>query len=94
MTLANTESAPQSGRNGAGTPVSDIARSALFDLCDLTAVRNLLRGGSVVDWHRLYFSDRGQVDRLLRINELDPTSPDDMARLEDLRERAVEYLER
>jgi uncharacterized protein (TIGR04552 family) len=94
MTLANTESAPQPGRNAGGTPVPDIERSAIFDLADLTAVRNLLRGGSVVDWHRLYFTDRGQVDRLLRINELDPSSSEDMARLEDLRERAVEYLER
>jgi uncharacterized protein (TIGR04552 family) len=34
------------------------------------------------------------VDRFLRVNELDPDSQDDINRLEDLREQAVEYLER
>ena len=55
-----------------------------FTLADLAAVRNLLRGGSVIDWHRLYFNDRDEVDRFLRVNELDPRSEEDMARLEDL----------
>lgn len=63
-------------------------------LADLAAVRNLLRGGSVIDWHRLYFSDRDEVDRFLRVNELDPRNEADMHRLEDLREQAVEYCER
>jgi uncharacterized protein (TIGR04552 family) len=65
-----------------------------FTLGDLAAVRNLLRGGSVIDWHRAYFEDRGQVDRFLRVNELDPANADDMQRLEELREQSVEYLER
>jgi uncharacterized protein (TIGR04552 family) len=65
-----------------------------FTLADLAAVRNLLRGGSVIDWHRLYFTDREEVDRFLRVNELDPRSEGDMLRLEDLREQAVEYCER
>jgi uncharacterized protein (TIGR04552 family) len=65
-----------------------------FTLADLTAIRNLLRGGSVIDWHRLYFTDRDQVDRFLRVNEMDPGSEDDMRRLNELREAAVEYLER
>lgn len=63
-------------------------------LSDLTAIRNILRGGSVIDWHRLYFSNRAEVDRFLRINEFDPTSQADMALLESLREQAVEYCER
>src|SRR5687768_71032 len=65
-----------------------------FTLADLTAIRNLLRGGSTIDWHRLYFTDRAEVDRCLRVNEFDPASAEDMDRLEDLREQAVEYLER
>jgi uncharacterized protein (TIGR04552 family) len=65
-----------------------------FTLADLTAIRNLLRGGSVIDWHRLYFSDRDEVDRFLRVNELDPGNEDDMRRLGELRDLAVEYLER
>ena len=65
-----------------------------FTLGDLTAIRNLLRGGSVIDWHRLYFTDREEVDRFLRVNEFEPENEDDMRRLGELREAAVEYLER
>jgi uncharacterized protein (TIGR04552 family) len=65
-----------------------------FTLADLTAIRNLLRGGSVIDWHRLHFTERDEVDRFFRVNELDPTNDDDMRRVADLRELAVEYLER
>jgi uncharacterized protein (TIGR04552 family) len=65
-----------------------------FSLADLTAIRNLLRGGSVIDWHRLYFHDRDEVDRFLRVNELDPSDEHDMRRLGELRSAAVEYLDR
>jgi len=65
-----------------------------FSLSDLAAIRNVLRSGSVIDWHHLYFTEREEVDRLLRVNELDPQSEVDMARLEDLREQTVEYCER
>ena len=94
MTLLNSESSPQTGRLGAAGGGPGLERVANFSSADLTAIRNLLRGGSVIDWHRLYFTDRQQVDRFLRINEIDPANPDDIARLEDLREQAVEYLER
>lgn len=94
MTLVNTELTPRTERNGGAVQGTGLDRSAIFDLADLTAVRNLLRGGSVIDWHRLYFTDRAQVDRFLRINEYDPANPKDIARLEELREQAVEYLER
>lgn len=89
---------PPAGEPAASaTPLVAAARSARleqFTLHDLAGIRNLLRGGSVIDWHRLYFHDRAEVDRFLRLNEFDPDSPEDMARLSDLREQAVEYLER
>jgi uncharacterized protein (TIGR04552 family) len=81
----------------AAAPVVAASRSSRleeFTLADLAGIRNLLRGGSVIDWHRLYFTDRAQVDRFLRVNEFDPDNQDDMQRLSDLREQAVEYLER
>jgi uncharacterized protein (TIGR04552 family) len=77
----------------AASPVRKL-RYEDFSLGDLTAIRNLLRGGSVIDWHRLYFVDRDEVDRFLRVNDLDPRDEDDMRRLAELREMAVEYLER
>lgn len=59
---------------------------------DLEAVRLLLRGGSVIDWHHLDFHDYESVDRFLRVNEFDTSREDDMLRLEDIRMQAVDYL--
>jgi uncharacterized protein (TIGR04552 family) len=63
-------------------------------LADLEAVRLLLRGGSVVDWHRLDLRDHEEVDRFLRVNEFDPLSERDVERLEQLRGDAIDYLQR
>ena len=63
-------------------------------LADVEAVRLLLRGESVIDWHRLGFADHAEVDRFLRLNEFDPESDDEMGRLDELREDAVDYLSR
>lgn len=68
------------------------ARLAQATAGDLEAVRILLRGGSVVDWHRLDLRDHDEVDRFLRVNELEPTRERDMIRLETLRAEAVDYL--
>ena len=63
-------------------------------LADVDAMRLLLRGDSVVDWHRLSFVEHDEVDRFLRLNEFDPESEEEMERLEDLRADAVDYLSR
>jgi uncharacterized protein (TIGR04552 family) len=63
-------------------------------LADVDAVRLLLRGDSVIDWHRLNYADHAEVDRFLRLNEFDPDNDEEMARLEDVRSDAVEYLSR
>jgi uncharacterized protein (TIGR04552 family) len=65
-----------------------------LELADVQAVRLLLRGESVIDWHRLGFGDHSEVDRFLRLNEFDPESDDEMGRLDELREDAVDYLSR
>jgi uncharacterized protein (TIGR04552 family) len=65
-----------------------------LDTADLEAVRLLLRGDSVVDWHRLQFDDHAAVDRFLRLCELDPASDDEVTRLEAVRADAVDYLTR
>ncbi len=84
------------GQPAPAAPLSPVrkVRYEDFTLADLTGIRNLLRGGSVIDWHKLYFRDRDEVDRFLRVNEMDPRNEDDMRRLHGLRELAVEYLER
>ena len=65
-----------------------------LDLDDLESVRLLLRGDSVVDWHRLAFHDEAAVDRFLRLCELNPASEPEMHRLESIRGDAVDYLTR
>ena len=57
-------------------------------------MRLLLRGDSVIDWHRLSFEDHSEVDRFLRLNEFDPESDEEIGRLEELRADAVDYLGR
>lgn len=65
-----------------------------LDLTDLETVRLLLRGDSVVDWHRLNFADHAAVDRFLRLCELDPAVDAEADRLEVIRGEAVDYLTR
>ena len=77
--------------SGARPPVLRLEQATLGDV---EAMRVLLRGGSVIDWHRLAFSDQAEVDRFLRINEFDPANAEDVDRLEELRADAVEYLTR
>jgi uncharacterized protein (TIGR04552 family) len=79
------------------TVIPRVARPPSVDeltLADTDCVRLMLRGDSVIDWHKLSFSDHEEVDRFLRLNEFDPESEDEMARLEDLRADAVDYLAR
>ena len=65
-----------------------------LSLADVEAVRLILRGGSPIDWHRLNFDRRSQVDDLLRVNLLDPEDPRDMARLAYLHRESLRYLRR
>ncbi len=74
--------------------VARVSALSELTLADVDAVRLLLRGDSVIDWHRLNFTDHADVDRFLRLNELDPESDDEMVRLEDIRGDAVDYLSR
>jgi uncharacterized protein (TIGR04552 family) len=74
------------------TPSPGLQRLGEFSLDDVEAIRLILRGGSVIDWHRLDFNDEAEVDRFLRVNAFNPEDETDMARLEDLRDEAVEYL--
>jgi uncharacterized protein (TIGR04552 family) len=70
------------------------AEPRVVDINDLEAVRLLLRGGSVIDWHRLDFRDQNDVERFLRVNEFNPSNERDLQRLEILRQEAVDFLRR
>jgi len=65
-----------------------------FTLADLEGIRVLLRGGSVVDWHRLNFADESEAEAFVRAQEIDPEEPADLARAEHVKQAAIEYLRR
>jgi uncharacterized protein (TIGR04552 family) len=60
-------------------------------LQDVHEVRLLVRGDSVVDWHRLALRSEQDVRRLLRVNGIDLDQPADRDRLEQLRQQAHDY---
>lgn len=61
-------------------------------LQDINELRLLLRGDSVIDWHRLDFENHEQVIRLLALNGLEWEDPEDQRRVEQLRFQAVRYI--
>jgi uncharacterized protein (TIGR04552 family) len=65
---------------------------AQMGLMDIEVLRLILRGGSVVDWRRLNFHDREEVDRFLRLSLFDPGDPRDLERLRDIVGKSVAYL--
>src|SRR5271154_6121760 len=65
-----------------------------FTLADLEAVRLILRGDSVIDWHRLNFKSQEQVHDFIVAQELRPGDPADQARMAHLKVEAIAYLRR
>lgn len=63
-------------------------------LADLEAIRLLLRGGSVIDWHRLNFLSEDDAQRFMRALEVDWSDPRDRRRSEQLQKIATDYLKR
>jgi uncharacterized protein (TIGR04552 family) len=65
-----------------------------FRLGDLEAVRLLLRGGSVIDWHRLNITDESHARELISAHELHMDDPADAARVLVIRDEAIAFLRR
>jgi uncharacterized protein (TIGR04552 family) len=76
------------------TPVGRLKRLDEFSLMDLEAVRLVLRGDSIVDWHRLHLLDQEDARRLLVAQEFRPDDAADRARLESIKNEAIAYLRR
>jgi len=64
-----------------------------LDLSDLEAVRLLLDGTSVIDWHKLDFTTREHVDNFLRVSRFSPTDRADRERVRFVFNQAINYLE-
>lgn len=65
-----------------------------FTLADLEAVRLVLRGDSVVDWHRVNFHDDAELREFFLAQELHPEEPADRARMNSVKSEAISYLRR
>ncbi len=63
-----------------------------WTLGDLERMRLVLRGGSVIDWRRLHFQTRDEVDQYLRLCLFEPDDPFDRALLQRILDEAVDYL--
>lgn len=63
-----------------------------FGVRELEEIRLILQGDSVIDWRRLSFEDREEVDRYLRLCLFRPEHPADEARIREILAEAVEYL--
>lgn len=63
-----------------------------LSLQDLGEIQLLLRGQSVIDWHRLAMTSEEDVRRLLALNCIDLEDPKDRERLADLRQQAARYI--
>lgn len=65
-----------------------------FSLHDIESLRLILRGGSVIDWHRLNFENNEQVRAFIRNHEFDPDSANDRAYTETIKSQSIAYLRR
>jgi len=65
-----------------------------FTLADLEAVRLVLRGDSVIDWHRVNFKDEQEIREFLQAQEFHPDEPADRARMNAIKAEAISYLRR
>src|SRR5262245_34702478 len=65
-----------------------------FRVADLEALRIVLRGGSVIDWHRLNFASRDEALEFVRAQEFDLDNESDAARATAIKNEAISYLRR
>jgi uncharacterized protein (TIGR04552 family) len=87
------------GAHGQGAQTAMGTRDRLkeldeFSLADLEAVRLVLRGDSVIDWHRLNFANDAEIRDFIAAQELHPDEPADRARLNAIKAEAISYLRR
>jgi uncharacterized protein (TIGR04552 family) len=65
-----------------------------FRVGELEAIRLLLRGGSVIDWHRMNLPDDEQARALVAAHEFQFDDPQDMERMNLIRDEAIAFLRR
>ncbi len=61
-------------------------------LMDVGSLRLILRGDSVIDWHRLEFEKEPEVRDFLRVQEIHAEEAPDRERIEAIKREAIRYL--
>lgn len=74
--------------------VGRLKRLDELSLMDLESVKLILRGDSVIDWHRVHFDGPDGPAAMLRAEEFRPDDPNDRARLDAIKNEAINYLRR
>ena len=67
--------------------------SQRLDVRDLEIVRLILEGNSVIDWNRVRFTGRADVDRFLELHLVKLDDPEDLRRIHFVHAEAVNYLQ-
>ena len=67
--------------------------SQRLDVRDLEIVRLILEGNSVIDWNRVRFTSRADVDRFLELHLVKLDDPEDLRRIHFVHAEAVNYLQ-
>ncbi|ATB32431.1 TIGR04552 family protein [Melittangium boletus DSM 14713] len=73
-------------------PDISVCTVADMGLRELERIRLILRGGSVIDWRRMHFQVRDEVDRFLHLCQIDTKRTEDDAWVRKVLADAVEYL--
>ncbi len=77
-----------------GAGLGRVKRLDEFSLHDTEAIRIILQGGSVIDWHRLNLESPDEARQLLVNHDLDPDDPIDREYIEYIKREAIAYLRR
>lgn len=83
---------PRSGRRSSVAPHPPLKTIHELSLHDVEALRLILRGSSVIDWHRLNFPDERRAVEFVKNHELDLDR--DRAYLDHVKREAILYLRR
>jgi uncharacterized protein (TIGR04552 family) len=75
-------------------PMGRLKRLDEFSLSDIEGVGLILRGESVIDWHRLNLSTLDEARSFILSQELSPDDPADREQLEHIKTHAISYLRR
>lgn len=74
--------------------VGRLKRLEEFTLMDLESLHLILRGDSIIDWHRLHLESEPAAREILVAQEFRPDEAVDRAHLENVKGEAIAYLRR